>query len=270
MSRAIEFIFEPKQGKDFQQFLEGDRAKRMAPFVLFDTVAVKGEKPWGFGWHAHSGVATLTYIYAAQLNHADSANDPGIVKQGGFQWMQAGGGIWHKEMLDPIDGFVGAHQLWVQLPPEEEEGENGYFDVTKESIPQTANSKVLIGHYADADAGLKVPADMTYLDVTLQAGESWDFQPPESQVRGFVYPRKGNLMIDQSELPEGNMGVFYDSDKTIVINALADTEFVVVLSALPSFPLVKAYGQAHTTQDALQRSSERIKQLEKSIPDRDN
>ncbi len=266
MPKTIEEIYEVEVGSDFQQMIEGARAKRLAPFVLFDAVRVKTDSHWGFGWHAHSGVATLTYIYAATLNHEDSSPSAGVVNAGGIQWMQAGGGIWHKEMLDPIDGFIGAHQLWVQLPPEEEEGENCYFDVAAQGIPKHENTKVMMGCYGDADAGLDVPADITYLDVTLKAGESWHFDPPASQVRGFIFPRKGSVVIEGSEVAENAMGVFVDGEGDIDVTAKGDTQFVLALTALPTFPMVRAYGQVHTNKEAMQRSTERIQALEPLVP----
>ena len=181
MPRTIEDIYPSKGDSDFHQIITGERIDRLAPFVLFDAVTVKTDSQWGFGWHAHSGVATLTYLYAATLNHEDTASGAGVIEAGGFQWMQAGGGIWHKEMLDAIDGFVGAHQLWVQLPPAFEEGENCYFDVAKGDLPKSGNTKILIGQYGDGDAGKTVPVDMTYLDVALDAGEIWHFDAPNTQ-----------------------------------------------------------------------------------------
>jgi len=63
----------------------------------------------------------------------------------------AGGGVWHQEAYHPKYDHTGGtwhgsiHQLWVQLPPEFEESEIAYANLTKNEIPAIDNVKVLVG-----------------------------------------------------------------------------------------------------------------------------
>jgi quercetin 2,3-dioxygenase len=70
----------------------------------------------GFPWHPHRGIETVTYILEGIVEHGDSMGHAGNVDAGGVQWMTAGSGIIHQEMLKPVDGRIRGFQLWVNLP----------------------------------------------------------------------------------------------------------------------------------------------------------
>lgn len=58
----------------------------------------------GFGWHPHSGIATLTYQLNADTQYEDTAGQKGLVAATGLEWMRAGGGTWHQGFIHPHAG----------------------------------------------------------------------------------------------------------------------------------------------------------------------
>src|SRR5258708_31117572 len=69
----------------------------LKPFVflaLFDTQG-KPNPFAGFGFHPHSGIATLTYIAEGSVRYEDTNGATGFLPAGGVEWMRAGGGVWH-------------------------------------------------------------------------------------------------------------------------------------------------------------------------------
>ena len=88
------------------------------PFLLLD--AFESDEPedyiGGFPGHPHRGFETVTYLFAGQMRHKDSAGNEGVIKPGGVQWMTAGKGIVHSEMPEQVDGLLMGFQLWVNLP----------------------------------------------------------------------------------------------------------------------------------------------------------
>ena len=93
-----------------------DVGKMIKPFVfldLIDTHEAIGQP--GFGWHPHSGIATLTLAIEGQGRYVESLGQEGTMVAGDIEWMSAGLGVWHAGFaMPPIKGF----QLWVALPPE--------------------------------------------------------------------------------------------------------------------------------------------------------
>lgn len=264
--RGLKDIIKTDPVHGIYQLIHGNLAKEMAPFSLFDAVSTKTDDKWGFSWHPHSGVSTLTYVYGADLCHEDSNHGKGRVKQGGFQWMQAGGGIFHKEFLDPIDGHVGAHQLWVQLPPSLEEEDSCYFDKAAADIPSVDNVKIIVGEYQGTKVDLGIPADMTYFDVALKDGESITLPIPEQQTRGILLAREGSLEIGEHKLHTNELGLLEEVPGDITVIAKGNTQFIIATIVPSPYPVVTSRGQVHTSQEALDRSFERIQKIKPRIP----
>ena len=74
----------------------GDLGEFLKPFVFLDLFGFKpaaGHK--GFGFHPHSGIATLTYMVEGEVGYEDTTAKKGVLPSGGVEWMRAGNGVWH-------------------------------------------------------------------------------------------------------------------------------------------------------------------------------
>ena len=132
----------------------------------------------GFGWHPHSGIATLTYALNADVDYEDTAGQQGLVKATGLEWMRAGGGTWHQGRIHPHGPTVTSFQLWLALPQELENGPDQGITVAPEAVPQLDNVRVLLGRYGESSNPIPAPSPVLYLDVVLAEGETLTFQPP--------------------------------------------------------------------------------------------
>ena len=100
----------------------GDFGALMKPFVFLDQLSGTVADGAGFGFHPHSGIATLTYQLNADVSYEDTAGQKGRVEATGIEWMRAGGGTWHQAFIHPREATVTGFQLWVALPPGVEDG----------------------------------------------------------------------------------------------------------------------------------------------------
>lgn len=261
MGRAILRNFQANRSGGPPQFITLANRKALAPFVLFDAGGSQREDWLSIDWHPHSGVATMTMPYGTNMHHQDTDGNQGMIEDGGFQWMASGGGVWHKEEYEPKNGRIGILQLWAQLPPESESGPVEYFNLQPKEIPVSGNTRVVLGKYGKVVSPAKVPVDLTYLDVSLKSGEKWTYQPPKSQSRGFVFPKKGTVLVEGTAVGQEIMGMFEENDQAIEIEAKSDTEFVVALTATNPHPTVHEYGQMHTNRMALEEAKTTIYDL---------
>lgn len=71
----------------------GDIGELVKPFVLLDYVDAAGGAGPNFGFHPHSGIATLTYPLSFDIQHATSTGQADVVRRGGVEWVVAGGGV---------------------------------------------------------------------------------------------------------------------------------------------------------------------------------
>src|SRR5881392_10738 len=75
-----------------------DLGELLKPFVFLDLAAFDGRfapTPMGFGWHPHSGIATVTVMLEGAVRYAETTGKDGILTQGSIEWMRASNGVWH-------------------------------------------------------------------------------------------------------------------------------------------------------------------------------
>tara|TARA_R110002074_G_scaffold401345_1_gene599225 strand:+ start:8590 stop:9471 length:882 start_codon:yes stop_codon:yes gene_type:complete len=135
----------------------------IGPIILLDHLPVRTiasgavPAPDGSFAHPHRGIATFTYVLEGALTHADSSGGHGTVTAGGVQWMKAGNGIVHDEMLPAWfrkeGGRLHTFQFWINLPAKQKAELAEYRPVPSENLPDVllpggnAHLKVLLGGY---------------------------------------------------------------------------------------------------------------------------
>src|SRR5712675_1992024 len=143
-----------------------DLGELLKPFVFLDLAGFDGRfapTPMGFGWHPHSGIATVTVMLEGAVRYAETTGRDGVLPAGGIEWMRAGGGVWH---TGEPKGQVKAFQLWVALPPELENAPNASHYVDPKDVPSEGPARVILGGYGAVKSPIDAP-EMTYLSVGL-------------------------------------------------------------------------------------------------------
>jgi redox-sensitive bicupin YhaK (pirin superfamily) len=260
-----------KHGAITRLMSPGDLGERLKPFVFLDHFEAESSTFGGFGMHPHSGIATLTCMMQGSASYEDSTGKQGkkgLLPEGGVEWMQAGGGVWHAS--SPTAGIaMRGFQLWVALPPALENAPAYSSYLAPDVIPQDGPARVLLGQYGGAKSTVIPPSDMNYLAVKLTAGESWTYQPPVGHSVAWAALSRGALSVGGAAgqpMAAGEMLVFDQSTGSISFTALADAEFAefVIGSAVPHpHELVLGRYSVHTSPAALQQGEATIKQMRK-------
>lgn len=260
------------QGHNNFQFILGRESRdELQPIVFFDAGKIKQKgKGISFPFHPHSGIGIITYFEGANLVHRDSAGYDGLLKDGGVQWIRSGGGIWHQEGYEHPDGddaeWEGAiHQLWMVLPDDLGESEAGYDKLLPEEIPASENVKVITGDYNGVKGGLELPFNMSYIDVDLKKGETFEWDAPSDQTKGMIFAREGLLMVEGTVIPSARLATLKPSSDSIKIEAAEDSKFVVILAEATQHDLVAAHGSIHTSMEAMVRSEERLDTIQREL-----
>ena len=66
--------------------------------------------------HPHIGLQTVSWLFAGEIEHRDSAGSRALVRPGELNLMTAGSGISHSERSTPATALLHGVQLWVALP----------------------------------------------------------------------------------------------------------------------------------------------------------
>src|SRR5258708_3517598 len=95
----------------------GDIGELIKPFVFLDYFETDPATAPKFGFHPHSGIATLTVILSGQAFYKETTGREGVIETGGAWWMGARSGGWDTGGMvveERIKGF----QLWGGMAPE--------------------------------------------------------------------------------------------------------------------------------------------------------
>jgi redox-sensitive bicupin YhaK (pirin superfamily) len=258
--RAIAYrTFGDRHGPITRLMSPSGTGRRLKPFVFLDLFDASGSDLSGFGWHPHSGIATLTYLWQGSVRYEDTTGAAGLLPAGGVEWFKAAGGAWHGGGSGD-SGRSRGFQLWLALPADQELGESESIYLTPGEIPTSGPVSVLLGSYEGVSSPLKTPSPINYLAVRLKAGERWSYQPPERHDVAWIALASGGLTVPQAIEP-GELVAFEKSGQSIDIHAEADSEFVLGSAASHPHDLVLGYYSVHTSPKALEVAERHIDEI---------
>jgi redox-sensitive bicupin YhaK (pirin superfamily) len=243
----------------------GDLGRLIKPFVFVDHVAFDGRyepRPMAFGWHPHSGIATVTVMLEGGIRFAETTGREGALPAGGVEWMRASNGVWHTG--EPERGRVRAFQLWVALPPELENAPFASYYVLPKEVPVAGPARVILGAYGGVHSPIDAPP-MTYLSVKLGPGERWTYEPPEGHTVAWVAVHEGALRTASTTIPGGELAIFAPSQQPIDFQADGHTDFVLGSAAQHPHELVLGSYSVHTSAAALARGENEIRRIGREL-----
>jgi len=236
-----------------------DIGELIKPFVFLDHAEVVPRPEPLFGIHPHSGIATLTVVLRGGLAYEDTTGKKGFVLTGGLEWMKAGNGVWHDGGPTPGEPLR-IFQLWVALPPSEENASPESQYVAPEAVQEDGPVRVILGSYGRARSAIRAPAGINYLHVRLKDGQRWRYTPPEEHTVAWLAVDQGNLR-SPAPIRAGELAVFGEAEAAIDLQADGDTSFVLGSAIKHPHPLVLGYYSVHTSRAALAQGEAEIDRI---------
>lgn len=145
------------------------------PILMLDSFDSKNPKDYsaGFPMHPHRGIETISYVYRGKMEHRDSLGFSDTISDGEVQWMTAGSGILHEEMIPESERLLGV-QLWLNLPAKDKMVKPEYHSIKDiEEIPFDGGKiRLLAGSYKNHKGfqGKYLPID--YYDIHIEPGKN--------------------------------------------------------------------------------------------------
>lgn len=227
----------------------GDIGELIKPFVFLDYFDADPVTAPKFGFHPHSGIATLTLILSGQAFYKETTGREGVIETGGVEWMRASSGVWHTGGMfgkERIKGF----QLWVAMPPELELAEPQSQYLGASDFHFAGPARVIAGEYDGVKSIVELPRGVTYLDVRLKAGERWTFHPTKGHDVAWIASHQG-IVTTPEQVSKGEAAVFEEGDQAIEFEALSDAGFILGSAVKHPYDLVTGHYFVHTNADSL-------------------
>lgn len=243
----------------------GDLGEIIKPFVFLDVFDMDSSRTSLFGYHPHSGIVTVTVIFAGDVAYEDSTGKAGLLTAGTVEWMQAGNGVWHTtspvaKAGTRLQGF----QLWLALPESLENAAPESLYIESQQIPKIGAARVIIGEYQGASSPLPQISPITYLHVHLEDGEQWTFEPPSNHDVLWIAINEGGLEV-AGDVISNEIAIFDKNTAILAVKARGVANFVLGSAATHPHPLFTGHYSVHTTEDALKLGEAGIRKVGKLL-----
>ncbi len=240
----------------------GDLGEYIKPFVFLDYL-YSTNNDIQFGYHPHSGIATLTYPLSSAVQYEDTTGQSGVVEERGLEWMQAGGGAWHQSNFignKTIEGF----QLWLALPPSHENAPAEGVYVSPHQVMGDDNLKVLLGEYKGMTSLIKPPTAVNYFYITLRAGQVWDYTPPQNQQIAWFFVHDGQVICDNTIIDK-QVAILEHGNGNIQLQAKNACALIFGSGPRHEHTLVLGRSSVHTSRPALEQGQGEIMRIAEEL-----
>ncbi|HEX5657796.1 MAG TPA: pirin family protein [Polyangiales bacterium] len=241
--------------------LPSPKRRLVGPFIFFDQMGPVELAP-GQGLdvrpHPHIALATVTYLFAGEIEHRDSLGSYQTIRPGDVNWMIAGRGIAHSERSGEEARRNGMRlhgiQSWVALPKEHEEAEPQFEHHPRSTLPHIVRPGVTLDVIAGTAYGERSPTPVLsptfYVHAQLEDGATLVIDR-EHEERA-VYVVEGELEIDGARYEPGMLAIF-NPGFDVTLRAHGATRAMLLGGA-------KIDGERHIFWNFVSSSEERIEQ----------
>lgn len=241
--------------------------EKLKPFVFLDYFEARVQPGFGFGMHPHSGLATLTWQPHTDVRYHDTTGQSGVLPAGGVEWMNAGGGAWHRGHLLG-QGMAKGIQLWVAMPPEIEEATAVGLYIPPAAVPLQAlpdgQMRVLLGRYGNSGSSIPAHQDMFYGVLELRNATEYHVEVPSGHDVCWACLFEGQAMIAGVRASRAELLVFGGAGR-IKVKSAGPAAVLIGTAKRHEFPLVLGGSSVHTNPKSLMRSQHRIRQLGREL-----
>jgi redox-sensitive bicupin YhaK (pirin superfamily) len=179
----------------------------------------------GFGLHQHENIEIVSYIREGTVTHRDDQGNVGKTHAGDVQVMSAGTGIRHSEQNDE-DVPIRLFQIWLKPW-----FAGGIPQWGNKPFPKSDRSGVFVplASGRNADGALPIRTDAEVCGAWLQAGTRtrYSFRKDDA---GYLVPATGEVEVNGVRV-RAREGLVIESEEMVAINALTDSELVLVVAA---------------------------------------
>lgn len=229
-------------GVNLVRVLGNTTVKEYDPILMLDSFDSRNPDDYtkGFPMHPHRGIETISYVSSGKMVHRDSLGNEDSIADGEVQWMTAGSGILHEEMIPAADRMLGV-QLWLNLPARDKMTAPAYHSIKNSDIEEIAweggKLRLLAGTYGDKTGYMGRYLPLDYYDIHLEPNAS--IQIDTKQERSvMVFTLLGEIMIGEDRIPEKTAVKLTEGDHVVIKSAGEGAQVLFMSSVAIQEPVV--------------------------------
>jgi hypothetical protein len=137
--------------------------------------------------HPHTGLQTVSWLFAGEIEHRDSAGVHAMVRPGELNLMTGGHGICHSEVSTEATTTLHGVQLWVALPEENRDAPRDFRHYAPEPVRlDGAVALVFLGSLAGHASPVPTYTPLLGAEITIEPGAECSFDADPSFEHGVL------------------------------------------------------------------------------------
>lgn len=184
--------------------------------------------------HPHTGLQTVSWLFAGEIEHRDSGGVHEYVRPGELNLMTAGAGICHSEVSTEATTTLHGVQLWVALPDRDRDAPRRF----EHFVPQPvsiggATLRVFLGALAGTSSPVRTSTPLLGAQLDLEPAADITL-PVDSRFEHGVLLDQGYVVVDGIALSPGDLACQSPGPSTLrITNAGSAAARVMLLGGTP-------------------------------------
>ena len=178
--------------------------------------------------HPHTGLQTVSWLFAGEIEHRDSSGAHAMVRPGELNLMTAGRGIQHSEVSTPAVRMLHGVQLWTALP-----------DASRHAIPffehyappvvefPEGRISVFLGSLVGQQSPATTFSPLVGAQIDLRAGQSIAL-PIEATFEHGVLVDSGDLMVGGVAVPVSHLAYLGPGHESVELTAHTASRLILI------------------------------------------
>lgn len=186
------------------------------PILMLDSFDSKNLEDYtkGFPLHPHRGIETISLLVKGSMVHKDSLGNEDRIDDGEVQWMTAGSGILHEEMIPEREEVLGV-QLWLNLPKKDKMVKPEYHSLKKDQIEEieieNGSLRLIGGQYKNHQGFMGKYSPLDYYHIRLDKDSEFRIDT-EKNKSVMVFTLKGDCIVSGEKIDEKTAVKFEEGD----------------------------------------------------------
>jgi redox-sensitive bicupin YhaK (pirin superfamily) len=169
--------------------------------------------------HPHTGLQTVSWLFAGEIEHRDSAGNHAMVRPGELNLMTAGRGIQHSEVSTPDTTVLHGAQLWVALPDATRHTAPFFEHYVPEPVRfGAATVRVFLGSLLGESSTATAFSPLVGAQIDLPAGASVEL-PIDLDFEHGVLVDAGELTVEDERIEVAHLGYLAPGHSTLRLRA---------------------------------------------------
>jgi quercetin 2,3-dioxygenase len=183
--------------------------------------------------HPHTGLQTVSWLFAGEIEHRDSVGSHAGVRPGELNLMTAGRGISHSEVSTAETTVLHGVQLWVALPEAAREMAPAFEHVLPaDALDGGLRCRVFIGSWLGLQSQATVHTPLLGAELELRPGTSVDV-PLEREFEHGVLVDAGDVSVGGTPVARASMAYLPPGTPSLAVSTGATPARLIVLGGVP-------------------------------------